>query len=86
MTTMSSTLLRWLARCLMEAACRAVALWAVDTCNTEPPILRPGHHLPIEPEGRSAMGILSAACTVPAAALIDPTGRASGPSGGSAER
>lgn len=42
MTAMSAALLRWLARCLMEAACQAVALWAVDTCNTEPPILQSG--------------------------------------------
>lgn len=42
MTAMSSTLLRWLARRLVEAACRAVVRWAVDTCNTEPPILPTG--------------------------------------------
>lgn len=34
MIVMSSTLLRWLARRLVEAVCRAVALRAVDTCNT----------------------------------------------------
>lgn len=40
MACMSSTLLRRLARHLVEAACRAVVFWAVDKCNSEPPTLR----------------------------------------------
>jgi hypothetical protein len=41
MIVVSSTLLRWLARRLVEAVCRANAHWAVAICNTEPSALRP---------------------------------------------
>lgn len=39
---MSCTFLRWLAGRLGEAISQAVALWMLDTCNTEPPIQRSG--------------------------------------------
>lgn len=42
MAVMSSTLVRYLARRLIEAACKAGVRWAVDTCNTYPPSLRTG--------------------------------------------
>lgn len=57
MTAMSSTLLRWLARRLDEAVCRAVALWAVDTCNTDPSALRPRQRIGIRATRRFATGI-----------------------------
>ena len=54
---MSSTLLRWLAGRLVEAAGQVVANWMLDTCNTEPPVLRPGRYIHTRGPHRFAIGI-----------------------------
>jgi hypothetical protein len=58
---MSETLLRWLADRLFEAVSQAVVRWTLDTCNTEPPILRTGHRKTIGTTVRFASGIVDAA-------------------------
>lgn len=57
MIVMSSTLLRWLARRLVEAVCRANTHWAVAICNTEPSALQPRRQSDTSSVVRFAMGI-----------------------------